>query len=68
MRMGNTYHRHQWNEGGVCQLCGHKSLWALNKEYEDAERARQAVANKDKASDVASFENEGGAVPTNAGA
>jgi len=56
IRYGNSYHRHQWNDGGVCMLCDHKSLWALNKEAEDA--ARRAA---EEAREASVFENEGGA-------
>jgi len=62
MREGYTYHRHRFNEGGVCKLCDHKSLRALNQE---ARYARETSPDQSEARAIESFENEGGGVSTN---
>jgi hypothetical protein len=59
MRNGVSYHRHRWNEGDVCMLCGKQSRWL------EEQNARETVADQGEIGAVDSFENEGGAVAAN---
>jgi len=38
IREGQSYKRHWWNDEGICELCGHKSPWALYIEQERLEQ------------------------------
>lgn len=40
IRAGVTYHRHRWNNEGLCSKCGTESLYALNRRIEREESTR----------------------------
>lgn len=63
VRAGVTYHRHRWNNDGLCSKCGTESLYALNRRFEHEQLALATIpiAQQDEAQ-VAQMVSEGGSI------